>query len=159
MKPIEELLKPIEELLCYLRRDVKLWCEGYRLRYSASKGGPTMALRVQLQECKAETFEFLNKDILALHSTFESIRPIPRDAELPLSYAQQRLWFLDQLEPASAAYNMPTAVYLTGALDIAVLERSLNEIVRRHDVLRTTFPMVNGVPVQVIASELTSASS
>ncbi len=73
----------------------------------------------------------------------------------PLSHAQQRLWFLDQLEPGSPAYNISAAVRLTGPLNIEVLERSLNEIVRRHESLRTTFKTIDGRPVQVIASSLT----
>ncbi len=82
------------------------------------------------------------------------IRPIPRDQETPLSFAQQRLWFLDQLEPGNLFYNIPTAVRLTGTLNVGALERSLNEIVRRHQVLRTTFAAVDGRPAQVIAREL-----
>ena len=62
-----------------------------------------------------------------------------REGRLPLSYAQQRLWFLDQLEPGSAAYNMPVGVRLRGELEVEALERALSEIVRRHEVLRTTF--------------------
>lgn len=73
----------------------------------------------------------------------------------PLSYAQQRLWFLDQLEPGSPAYNISTAVRLSGPLDINTLKRSLNEIVRRHESLRTTFTTIDGRPVQVIAPSLT----
>ncbi|HEY0022711.1 MAG TPA: amino acid adenylation domain-containing protein [Longimicrobium sp.] len=69
----------------------------------------------------------------------------------PLSFAQERLWFLDQLDPGSAAYNVPGSWRLRGALDEAALERALGEIVRRHDALRTTFREVNGSPVQVIA--------
>ncbi|HSF43683.1 MAG TPA: non-ribosomal peptide synthase/polyketide synthase [Thermoanaerobaculia bacterium] len=75
---------------------------------------------------------------------------VARDGELPLSYAQQRLWFLDQLEPDSPLYNLPMAVRLEGELDVAALERSLAEIVRRHEVLRTRFPVRAGRPVQEI---------
>ena len=57
----------------------------------------------------------------------------------PASYAQQRLWFLDQLEPATALYNVPGAFRLRGRLDVGAFERSLNEIVQRHEALRTTF--------------------
>jgi amino acid adenylation domain-containing protein/FkbH-like protein/non-ribosomal peptide synthase protein (TIGR01720 family)/FkbM family methyltransferase len=73
----------------------------------------------------------------------------------PLSFAQQRLWVLAQLEPDSPFYNMFKAVRLNGRLDIKVLERSLNEIIRRHEVLRTTFKAVEGTPVQVIAPRAT----
>jgi len=85
------------------------------------------------------------------------IRPVSRDRELPLSFAQQRLWFLDQLEPNSPFYNLPEAVRLSGPLDETTLIRSLNEVVRRHEALRTTFPTVNGQPRQVIAPALTLA--
>ena len=84
------------------------------------------------------------------------IKPQSRDSHtFPLSFAQQRLWFLEQLEPGSPFYNQPAAVRLTGALNLAVLEQSFNEIVRRHEILRTTFFMVEGQPVQAIAPTLT----
>ncbi len=70
---------------------------------------------------------------------------------LPTSFAQQRLWLLDQLNPQAAAYNMPTALRLIGDLDIEALEQSLSEIVRRHEILRTTFRAVDDEPMQVIA--------
>ncbi|HWM91030.1 MAG TPA: amino acid adenylation domain-containing protein [Thermoanaerobaculia bacterium] len=73
---------------------------------------------------------------------------VPRDGDLPLSFAQERLWFLDRLVPGSAAYNMPVALRLSGALDPAALERALQEIVRRHETLRTTFPETGGEPRQ-----------
>jgi amino acid adenylation domain-containing protein len=73
----------------------------------------------------------------------------------PASYSQQRLWFLDQLQPGRAAYNVPTAVRLEGPLDVAALERAFNEVVARHESLRTTFASEAGVPVQVVAPALT----
>jgi amino acid adenylation domain-containing protein len=82
------------------------------------------------------------------------LTPIARDKDLPLSFAQQRLWFLDQLEPDSAVYNCPAAVRFTGALNIAALEQSFNAVVQRHEVLRTSFANRDGEPVQVIAGSL-----
>jgi amino acid adenylation domain-containing protein/thioester reductase-like protein len=73
--------------------------------------------------------------------------------QYPLSYGQQRLWFLDQLEPGHALYNMPVAVRLVGEVDERVLSQVVNEVVRRHEVLRTTFTTIDGMPVQRIASE------
>ena len=73
----------------------------------------------------------------------------------PMSFAQQRLWFLDQFEPGNPIYNIAWAIRLQGRLDIPALERSLNEIVRRHEVLRATFTAINDQPVQVIAPALT----
>ncbi|MBV9108432.1 MAG: amino acid adenylation domain-containing protein, partial [Gemmatimonadetes bacterium] len=77
--------------------------------------------------------------------------PVERTEALPLSFAQERLWFIDRLEPDSAVYNIPAAWRLEGALDEAVLERALGEVVRRHEALRTTFGEADGTPVQVIA--------
>ncbi|MEO1134099.1 MAG: condensation domain-containing protein, partial [Cyanobacteria bacterium J06639_1] len=83
-----------------------------------------------------------------------AIAPKPRPEAIPLSFSQQRLWFVSQLLPDSPAYNMPACVTLTGALDVEALQRSLNEIVRRHETLRTNIREVNGEPCQAIADDL-----
>ena len=84
--------------------------------------------------------------------------PVPREErDSDLSYAQQRLWFFDQLEPGSTFYNLPLAVRFSPAVDAAVLEKSLNEIVRRHETLRTSFEVLDGIPRQVIAPRLSLA--
>ncbi|HEY3579688.1 MAG TPA: condensation domain-containing protein, partial [Pyrinomonadaceae bacterium] len=77
-----------------------------------------------------------------------------RTGPLPLSFAQQRLWFLDQLEPGSAFYNVPAAIRLSGRLDVRALGEAFQEIVRRHETLRTSFRNVNGDPEQFIAPTL-----
>ena len=74
----------------------------------------------------------------------------PATRTAPLSFAQQRLWFLDQYEPDNILYNIPAAIRLNGALNVKALEQSLNEIVKRHEALRTTFAVVERPPVQVI---------
>jgi len=70
----------------------------------------------------------------------------------PLSIDQERLWFIEQLRPGNVAYNIYTAKRLVLRLDAAILEHSVNEIVRRHEVLRTTFEIREGLPVQVIST-------
>jgi phthiocerol/phenolphthiocerol synthesis type-I polyketide synthase E len=74
--------------------------------------------------------------------------------QAPLSFGQQQIWFLSQLDTANAIYNTPHLTHLCGDLDLSALAQSLNEIIRRHDILRTTFQVVNDVPVQIIAPEL-----
>ena len=76
------------------------------------------------------------------------ILPAPRDGELPLSFTQERLWFLHQLDPAIQAYHVPATLRFRGPFDLRALQDSLTEMVRRHEVLRTTFPTVQGRPVQ-----------
>src|ERR1043166_207701 len=75
-----------------------------------------------------------------------------RNGTAPLSFAQQRLWFLDQLAPGSPVYNISEGLRLKGALEVTALEQSLKEIVRRHEAVRTTFRAVDGQPVQIISS-------
>jgi amino acid adenylation domain-containing protein len=90
-------------------------------------------------------------------SDLSSSRAIARqtpDAPQHLSFAQERLWFLDQLMPGSAVFNVPIAVRLSGSTDLSALQKSINEIVRRHEVFRTTFITVEGQPSPVISSAL-----
>jgi amino acid adenylation domain-containing protein len=79
-----------------------------------------------------------------------AIKPVSRKGELPLSFAQQRLWFLDRLHPNTSAYNISLAVRLKGRLKLAALKQTLDEIVRRHEVLRTSFTAADEQPVAVI---------
>jgi amino acid adenylation domain-containing protein len=78
------------------------------------------------------------------------IEPAPREGELPLSFSQHRLWFLDRLEPETALYNIPLALHFQGGLDLRALSGALNGIARRHEVLRTTFAETDGRPRQVV---------
>ena len=103
---------------------------------------------------EAPTVAALAERVEAARGTASAVPPVrPREdaaAPAPLSFAQERLWLLDQMAPGSAAYNVPTALRLSGALDAAVLDRALAEIVRRHQVLRTVFRVEGGRPVQTV---------
>lgn len=150
MNSIEEFLLDISSL------DIKLRIDGDRLYCSAPQGILTPELSIQLRERKTEILKFLhNNTNFISSSTYASIVPVSINTNLPLSFAQQRLWFLNQLEPNSTAYNFPIAVRLSGALNVAALEQSFNEIVQRHEALRTTFTSINGQPIQVINPTLT----
>jgi amino acid adenylation domain-containing protein len=85
------------------------------------------------------------------------ITRMPRGAELRLSFAQERLWFLDQLEPGSSFYNVPSATRVRGAFSVEAMMRAFQEVVRRHEVLRTTFALQEGQPIQVIHDEVAAA--
>ncbi|HET9712382.1 MAG TPA: amino acid adenylation domain-containing protein, partial [Pyrinomonadaceae bacterium] len=78
------------------------------------------------------------------------IEPAPRDGDLPLSFVQQRLWFLDQLSSRKAAYNIPFPFRISGLLDLAALEHSIEDVIGRHEILRTVFPNIDGQPVQEV---------
>jgi amino acid adenylation domain-containing protein/non-ribosomal peptide synthase protein (TIGR01720 family) len=142
----------VHEFLSRLRQlDVRVWAEGDKLRYSAPDGVMTTALRTDLIEHKAEIIAFLHRIEGDVHLISPPLLPVSREGELPLSFAQQRLWFLDKLEPNNPAYNCPGGMRFIGLLNVAVLGRCINEIIRRHETLRTTFATVDGRAIQVIA--------
>jgi len=117
----------------------------------------TFGVEVPLRSLfEAPTVAELARVVRATRAGVETpVIPVPRQGALPLSFAQQRLWLLDQLEPGSAAYNVPLAVRLRGALAPALLRQIFAELVRRHEILRTTFDVRSGEPVQRIAAPFT----
>src|SRR4029453_5871747 len=138
------------------RLNVKLWADGNRLCYSAPQGTLPPAWRTALTQHKSEILTFLRQAYPTSSCTVSaSSMPVSRRDNLPLTFAQQGFWFLDQLWPGSFAYNIHRAFYLTGQLDVVTLEQSLHELVQRHEILRTTFLSVDGQPVQVISLDPT----
>src|SRR6266545_2991597 len=100
---------------------------------------------------EAPTVAGLAARIAAAQASSERpLRPVPRDRPLPLSFAQQRLWFLDRLAPGTAAYNVPLGVRLAGDLSPDLLARAISEAARRHEAVRTTFETHGGDPVQIV---------
>lgn len=130
-KSIQQLLSELQAL------GIKVWAEGGRLRSRFPKDVLTPSLRQQVQARKADILSFLAQGEV---SQLAAIQPISRHEKLPLSFAQQRLWFIEQLEGASATYNTPAAWRLVGPLNQEALKWSLTQIVQRHEALRTTFP-------------------
>ena len=109
------------------------------MRVNAPKGVLTDELRIQLTKRKAEILSYLGNADSKKRSSPPPITRVPRTSPFPLSFAQERLWFLEQLEPGNTVYNICRAARLRGALSVKALEASLNEIIRRHEVLRTSF--------------------
>ncbi|MEG4024268.1 amino acid adenylation domain-containing protein [Microcoleus sp. S13C4] len=141
------------EFLSYLRSlDINIFIEGSRLRCNAPEGIITPELRAEISQRKTEIISFLKAANRTSSFTPTPIVPMGRDGNLPLSFAQQRLWFLDQLVPNNPFYNVPAALRLTGSLNFSALQQTFNEIVRRHEALRTTLAVVSGQAVQRIAA-------
>ncbi|MHC5860260.1 amino acid adenylation domain-containing protein [Nostoc sp.] len=137
------------------QRGVKLWVEGEQLRVNAPKGVLTVETRDLLAKNKAELILLLEqKNAIATLHDLPLIKS-DRTQKLPLSFAQEQIWLLSQLEPDNPFYNELLALRLHGQLNVLALEQSLNKIIARHEVLRTNFRTINEQPVQVIAESLT----
>ncbi|MFP2933118.1 amino acid adenylation domain-containing protein, partial [Pyxidicoccus sp. 3LG] len=113
-----------------------------------------LPLRALFEDSTLEAFALRLEAALRSSSSHRAppVVPVPRTGALPLSFAQQRLWFLDQLEPGSTSYNLPMPLHVSGPLDLAALRRAFDALVQRHEVLRTHFRSEAGQPVQVIAA-------
>ncbi|GJD16860.1 hypothetical protein RIVM261_018160 [Rivularia sp. IAM M-261] len=147
-------MKTIEEFLSYLSSlDVKLWVEDNRLRCNAPKDVLTPVIKEELAERKEDILAFIRNNNVASLADKQPICPVKRQENLPLSFAQQRLWFLAQLEPDSPFHSIPAAVRLQGKLNIEALQQSFNCIIRRHEALRTNFHTKEGQAVAVISQE------
>ncbi|MBW4629686.1 MAG: amino acid adenylation domain-containing protein [Brasilonema octagenarum HA4186-MV1] len=136
------------------KQGVKLWVDGEQLRVNAPKGVLTPETRDLLAKNKAELILLL-KEQNADTATDLPLIKAERPQNLALSFAQEQLWLLNQLEPDNPFYNEQAALKLHGHLNIVALEQSLNKIISRHEALRTNFRTFNEQPVQVIADSLT----
>lgn len=125
-------------------RGVELWVEGDRLRYSAPKGVMNDDVIGELKKRKDEIVAQLQA--AAAKPVDTTVKPIPRDGLLPLSFAQQRIWFLDELEPDNPFYNVALAKQIVGDVDIDRLREALLQLIKRHEVLRATCASSNDGP-------------
>jgi amino acid adenylation domain-containing protein len=136
----DALLRRLEE------RGVKLLLEGEALRVSAPKGVLDERLRAELTANKPALIALLSRSPVALKRT-------PRDGRLPVSAAQQRLWFLDQLDPGNPAYNIAGALRVRGALDLSALRGAFDDVIARHDAMRTRIGERGGAPWLEVADD------
>ncbi len=140
------------DLLSRLRsHNIRLWAEDDQLRYSAPKGGVTDDILAEIRKNKDELLH-LAKNTGRFSRTL-SLVSVERTDNLPLSFAQKRLWFLHHFEPDSVAYSMPRRIRLKGPLSQNALENAFLELAHRHETLRTTFDTADDKPVLRIAAE------
>ncbi len=140
---------PLDQFLTDLRqRNVKLWVEDGRLRFRAAKGVMTRELKDELAARKDTILALLDP------SQFAEIPRIPDQPDYELSHAQRRLWVLTQLDEDSAAYNIPLHLSIDGRFDPAALQTALNQVVARHESLRTVFITLDGEPRQKVLPSL-----
>ena len=143
------------ELLARLRAmGVQLTLEDDSIRLNAPKGSLTPALQAELKASKTELLELLRSVQRSGKGTAGPIAKAARQNLMPLSFAQQRLWFLQQMDPESTAYNLECVFTMKGDLDADALGRSLHSIILRHEDLRTIFVQQDGAPYTQITDGL-----
>ena len=129
---------------------IKLWVEEGQLKFKAPKGALTPDLKQNLIDNKQAVIAFLSEAKVGESGGDSQIPLADRSQPVPLSHAQQRLWFIEQLTPGSSTFHIPAALYLTGILDIQALERAFLKLVQRHEALRTVFLQEGEEPCQVV---------
>ncbi|MDP6151119.1 MAG: condensation domain-containing protein, partial [Gammaproteobacteria bacterium] len=142
------------ELLSRLREaGVRLSVRDGQLNVSAPKGALNEELRRSLRDRKAELIELLADADSAQRPEDSSIPVADRSQPIPLSFAQQRIWFLEEFEGGSSVYNIPWAMRVRGKFDVVALQAALNDLARRHESLRTVFVKTDKEPVQEIRDD------
>ena len=133
----------VQQLLDELAaRDIRLSLDGEKLKVNAPVGTLDETLKSRMAQSKAELLAALKRTVAARGG----LRRVSRTPPLPISYAQQRLWFLDQMEPGNSHYNIPLPLRITGALDVEAMVRALDALPQRHEALRTRIRDVDGNP-------------
>jgi thioesterase domain-containing protein/NRPS condensation-like uncharacterized protein len=141
----------LNNLLTELARNgIKVSSDGVNLSIRAAKGALTPELKDAIAQSKPQLIRWLS---VAGQGTEDPIIPsIDRSSQLPLSLGQERLWWLIQSDPSTTIYNLPFVFQISGSLDVSIFNQCVNEIISRHEILRTTFPLVNGQPIQCLNS-------
>ncbi|MDJ0580939.1 HAD-IIIC family phosphatase [Crocosphaera sp.] len=147
----------INEILSEIRNSgIRLWVENNSLKYQAPEGKLTPKLRKKIIENKPKIIDFLSKAQLAVSQVNQPIKKLSREdiSYFPVSFDQERLWFLHQLDRQSTAHNFTMSFVVRGDIDSIALEKSFNKIIERHESLRTIFKSVEGQPVQFVLPKI-----
>ena len=140
------------DFVSYLQNlGVKFWVDGEQLRYRSPRGIITPELKKDIVERKAELLNLLREAQTIHQSVATSIQPISREQTIPLSYTQHRQWFVEKIGLMKNACNVPIFISIVGKLDYVALKKTINQIIARHELLRTTYSEINGTPVQIIS--------
>ncbi|TMN66823.1 condensation domain-containing protein, partial [Pseudoalteromonas piscicida] len=132
-------------------KGIHLYLKDGNLAYKAPEGALTKEFKELIVENKAQIIASLKLQELETSFEYAQLKPVSRNESLPLSFAQQRLWLLDQIDGGSAHYNMPAALKLTGTLNEDALQQAITTILLRHESLRTYFVAGDdGEPIQLI---------
>ncbi|MGB3184030.1 MAG: condensation domain-containing protein, partial [Cyclobacteriaceae bacterium] len=148
-------MRPARIISQLAKKGIGISLEDGRLKVSGEKGSITPAIQEELRHNKEEIVAFLDS-----RTVYQSRKPIPVAPDStyhPLSQAQRRMWVMAQMEGAEKIYNLPAMWLFRASLDQGALARSLDRLTARHEVLRTTFHMVEGEPVQQILPDATSS--
>ena len=132
---------------------IKLWCNNNQLNYSAPKGALNADLKKIIIENKKELIEKILFSKLENNKSLSVILAADREKPLPLSFAQERLWFLDHYEEQNSAYHLPGLIDLQGTLNTAALQQTFHTIIERHEALRTNFIEQEGHVTQIIHND------
>ncbi len=129
---------------------IKLWLEEEQLKFKAPKGALTKDLKDELVAKKSEVIDFLKATRVGGDSSEDTIPPADRKKPQWLSFSQRRMWFIDQLMPANSTFHIPSALFLNGMLDREALRSAFEQLIVRHESLRTIFSTKGEEPVQII---------
>jgi hypothetical protein len=150
-------MKPLELLNELRERGIRINVVAGELELDAPVGALTEELLEKIQRRKAELIRLLSWSRRSNRSVENKLQPVGREETLPLSWAQQRLWFLDQLEPGGSAYNISWTVRLRGELNQPAMQVAFDKLVARHETLRSRFPSEAGVPRQQVEAAVSIA--
>ncbi|HEX4937693.1 MAG TPA: condensation domain-containing protein, partial [Candidatus Kapabacteria bacterium] len=129
---------------------IKLWVEEGQLKFKAPKGALTPELKDALVARKQDVIDFISGTRISGGDDADRIPAVDRSKPLPLSHAQNRLWFIEQLAPGNSTFHIPAPLFLTGILDQSALEKAFLKLLQRHEALRTVFRVVDDEPVQIV---------